>query len=226
MSNILQEMEFLVEHYNVKYFRFYDEMFLGGIKSKVHEFCHELIKSKLPVFWWCWTNGNLVDRETLSLMRKAGCIDISFGLESGSKVILEEMDKKCNIEHHFEMIKYANSIGLRANASWLTGTFSENKTTLEESKKFFLAVYNFQYHPTLLHKLIPLPGTRIFEQAIAAGKIKNAYEYLRSFEEINTYRDDTWHQVPNLNNLLDFDATIAQIKDEINTNTQKKLYQA
>lgn len=223
IGNILKEIDFLINHHNVKYFRFYDEMFLGGNKRKVYEFCQEVIKNKLPIFWWCWTNGNLVDREILKLMREAGCIDIAFGLESGSRTILEEMDKSCNLEHHYEMVKYANSIGIRALLSWLTGTFSETDVTLEESKKYYLVANSYQYRPTLIHKIIPLPGTRLFEQAIMTGKIKNAYDYLKLFEEIDAYKEDTWSNIPNLTTISDFDSIIKSIKSEI-LQAHKKNY--
>lgn len=225
IGNILSEIDSLIKHHNIKYFRFYDEMFLGGKKSKVYELCRGIIKNKLPIFWWCWTNGNLVDREILRLMREAGCIDISFGLESGSKIILEEMDKNCNLEHHYEMVKYSNSIGMRASLAWLTGTFSETDVTLEESKKYYLSTNRYQYRPTLLHKIIPIPGTRLFEQAIMTGKVKNTCNYIKSFEEIDAYNEGTWDNIPNLTNIPNFDSKIAQIKKEI-IQTHKKNYPA
>lgn len=224
-DNILEEIDFLIKKYNAKYFRFYDEMFMGGIKNKIYDLCSKIIDNRLPIFWWCMTNGNLIDRDTLRLMKEAGCINMSLGVESASKTILKEMDKHCNLEHHRELVKYCNRIGIRGSLAWLTGTFSETDVTLEESKKYFLDVNRYQYQPTLLHKIIPLPGTRLFEEAISRGKITiSRFDYLMSFEEIDAYKEDSWESIPNLTNMesREFNTRVAKIKNELIKNHRKQ----
>ena len=168
--------------------------------------------------------GNVVDENMLLLMHRAGCINIAFGLESGSKTILKEMDKNCNLEYHYKMLKYCHRIGIRATLAWLSGTPSESHFTLEESKKYYLAANKYQYRPTIINKMIPVPGTRLFEYSLREGKIKDTLEYIKSFEVMEAITEDALDNVPNLTNMesSEFNKKIIEIRNELILDHKKR----
>ena len=57
------------------------------------ELCRQLIDEPTGLTWSCSARVDTVDLPLLQLMKKAGCWEISYGLESGSDEMLEKMGK-------------------------------------------------------------------------------------------------------------------------------------
>lgn len=166
-ENIVEEMELLDTDYDCRYFFLHDEMMLGGKKEKIREFCEYLIHHKSGRYFWGGTiNHQLVDYEMLSLLKRAGCGRLCFGVESGSDKVLREMRKRHNLDKLRENIKHCNQLGIDVTLSLITNTFSETEETLNETKKFILSCMDryFRSIPQM-NFLIPIPGTDIYDEA-------------------------------------------------------------
>lgn len=105
-ASIVEEMRLLHEEHGVKLFLFQDEFFVSS-KERVHEFCTALKASKLPVRWKAFARVNLADRAVMKAMAEAGCIEIRFGIESGSNRVLERTRKGFTIEQAIEVVAEA-----------------------------------------------------------------------------------------------------------------------
>ena len=64
-------------------FLFQDEFFVSG-KQQVLAFCRALERAGLEVEWKAFGRVNLTDEEMMRAMAKAGCLELRFGIESGS----------------------------------------------------------------------------------------------------------------------------------------------
>ncbi len=189
-ENILEEIMLLQKEYNCKFIYFHDEVLLGGVKNGVANFCeYVLSKSKNKFFWGGTTNPRMLDQEMLSLMKKAGCIRISLGIESGSQTILKEMRKKNNLEQIKDIVTYCNKIGIETDFSLLTNTFSETEDTLLETKNY-LEYFNkfFFRQPFSINYITPVHGTDIYNEAKQKGLIDNDdLKYILSLDETSRY---------------------------------------
>lgn len=67
----------------MKLFLFQDEFFVSG-KRQVMEFCRELSSRELDVHWKAFGRVNLVDEQMMLAMADCGCVELRFGIESGS----------------------------------------------------------------------------------------------------------------------------------------------
>ncbi|MEM2685440.1 MAG: hypothetical protein QW114_08140, partial [Candidatus Nezhaarchaeales archaeon] len=76
---------------------FVDDLFTIS-KERVKALCRAIRERSLNLVWGCETRVDMVDRETLLEMRKAGCYWIYFGLESASQSILNSMRKGIRVE--------------------------------------------------------------------------------------------------------------------------------
>uniref|UniRef100_UPI003297EF48 hypothetical protein n=1 Tax=Salmonella enterica TaxID=28901 RepID=UPI003297EF48 len=61
--------------------------------ERLEKICRGMIDKKLGLEWFCFSQVNTVNKEMLSIMRKAGCYNIGFGIESGNEDILKKMGK-------------------------------------------------------------------------------------------------------------------------------------
>ena len=172
-ENILEEIVLLKKDYNCRFINFHDELILGGSKKHIVDFCeYVLSKRKHRFFWAGTTNSRMLDKETLNFMKKAGCIRISLGVESGSQTILNEMRKKNDLEQIKDIVAYCDKIGVETDFSLLTNTFSENENTLNETKEYLKYFNKFFFRePFLIKYISPIHGTDIYNEAKKRGLI-------------------------------------------------------
>jgi radical SAM superfamily enzyme YgiQ (UPF0313 family) len=81
---VVRQMSELYHRYGVREFSFEDDTFIT-FRSRLKEICERLIELRLDISWTCLGRVNHVTAENLRLMRKAGCWQISFGIESGTR---------------------------------------------------------------------------------------------------------------------------------------------
>jgi len=177
-ANIIDEIKYLKKEWNIGYIRFFDENFIGS-KQKIKEICQLMISEKLDIYWWCQTQIRFMDEETLKLMKMAGCIEIAYGVESGSDTILLEMRKGITAEAARKTIEMTNNIGIKPSLNFIAGTPSETYETLEETKKFVISLNHIDWVqvPTI-DFIVPLPGTELYDIAKNKGFITDEKKYL------------------------------------------------
>lgn len=100
-----------------------------------------------------------VREETIELAVSAGCTEISFGIESGSPIMLKLMNKKATIEDNIRAIKTVKKYGITAKAYFVVNFPGENETTVQETLDFADKVKPDKF---LLSAFAPLPGSPVF----------------------------------------------------------------
>ena len=96
-KRFIDEVEFLYNTYGYRGFDFWDDT-ITVVRDYIKEACEEILRRRLDIVWYARARVNTVDREILTLMKKAGCRVISFGVESGSPRILKTIQKGITIE--------------------------------------------------------------------------------------------------------------------------------
>jgi radical SAM superfamily enzyme YgiQ (UPF0313 family) len=125
---VVDEMAYVIEKFGVRHFLIWSESFTEK-KEYVMNLCDEIIKRKLPVSWVCNSRVDRVDLEMLSLMRKAGCWMIGYGVESGNQDILDQNKKNITVAQIEEAITLAKKAGLEIAAHVIFGLPGETMAT-------------------------------------------------------------------------------------------------
>jgi radical SAM superfamily enzyme YgiQ (UPF0313 family) len=110
---------------------------------------------------------NGLDRESLFAAKKAGLTRISFGLESGSQRLLDQMKKGTNIKSCSDFVKNAYDAGISVRASMMLGFPGETAEDIEQTVVFMEKHLN-HFDRIRLSKFKPLPETpfdRIYSKA-------------------------------------------------------------
>jgi anaerobic magnesium-protoporphyrin IX monomethyl ester cyclase len=172
-ENILAEVIQLQRDYNCRFIYFHDEVMLGGARKHIVPFCEEVLRKNIRFYWGGTTNPQMLNQETLNLMRRAGCIRISLGVESGSAAILKEMRKKNDLNHIKDIAAHCERIGIEMDFSLLTNTFSETEGTIDETKCYLQSFNDYFFRqPFSINFLLPIPGTDIYNMAKQKGLIQ------------------------------------------------------
>ena len=158
---VIKELKLLKKMGNIKYCWFFDEVFTIN-KKRVAEICEGIIKEDLRIKWFCDSRVELVDQELLYLMRKAGCIGIAYGVESGSQKILDSMKKGNTVQQAKQAFDATRKAHIPTQLNLLLGYIGEDENTIRETKEFVRSVL-----PDILQVGIinPKPGTEFTQIA-------------------------------------------------------------
>lgn len=171
-ENVLAEVEWLYEDYNVRSFIFFDDFFFLN-KDRAIEICKGIIDRKLEVDWVAEGRVNLVDSELLKWMKEAGCYRIDYGVESGSPKILKNINKKISIEQIKNAFDLTHEFGIKPVAYLMVGNPGETVETIGETLQLMQQI---KPHYTNTGGILwILPNTEIYERSKKLGIIDDAY---------------------------------------------------
>jgi len=178
IDNVIAEIKELKRKFNIEGIGFMDELLVSS-KKRFYELCNKI--EPLHIRWSCQGRVNLVTLEMLKRMKRAGCVAIGYGIESGSATILSAMNKKITPSQVDEALRNTVKAKIIPVVQLMYGYPGENKKTLEETVNLFKntaflgqkALQFIQLSPT-----VPLPGSALYQQAIKEGLITNEDEFL------------------------------------------------
>lgn len=166
-KNIVDEIEELIKLHGAREIKFFDDTFTLD-KQRVYEIFAETERRKLKFPWSCLTRVNYIDYSLLKTMKKTGCWQILYGLESGDQRMLNIMKKGTTVEQNREAVILAKKVGLNVRASFVLGmpgeTSASLRRTIDFAKSIPLDVVNF-YTVTLY------PGSELYEMVRKEGKV-------------------------------------------------------
>lgn len=171
-ENILAEIDFLVDKYKIKEVLFYDDHFVLD-KERLRKICNELISRDYDLTWCCLSRTDCMDLETAELMKKSGCHMISFGVESGSQTILDNMQKNVRVEDIIKTFEICKKAGINTKASFIFGAPGETYETIEETRELIKKIM-----PDYVWFFImtPFPGTELYRLHEEAGIASEEWE--------------------------------------------------
>jgi len=160
-KNVVDEIEYLIERYNIKGVCFRDAIFTFD-RRRMLEFAEEIKKRNIKIDWACETHLNHLDKELIDTLYESGMRSINVGIETLNDEILKGVKRKpINIKHQEEIINYCDKKGIHITAFYIIGlpndTIKSIKNTIEYAKRLNTHVASFTV-------TTPFPGTEFYEQ--------------------------------------------------------------
>lgn len=169
---IIRIIKYLKKKYKLRSISFEDENFVI-YKRRLIEFCNRIIEEKIDITWDCASNVNAVDPQILTLMKKAGCWQINYGIESGCQRVLDFIKKGTKLEKIEQALKMTKDVGIITKAYFIIGHPTETHESIQETidfiKRIPLDVFQMSF-------MIPLPGTELYKIAVRYGEFKNDWD--------------------------------------------------
>ncbi|MFH2013616.1 MAG: radical SAM protein [Patescibacteria group bacterium] len=172
-KKFVDEIEYCVDKYNMREFSFTDELFTADYKRAL-DVCNEIIKRKLKIAWVCSSRVGLVTLELLDKMKKAGCREISFGIESGDQKILDSINKKIVLDDVRKSIKLVKKSGIKTHGSFIIGNIGETEETARKTVEFAKEL-NLDIAAFFIAS--PYPGTDLYNEAVEKSLIRKDWEW-------------------------------------------------
>ncbi len=154
----LDQLELLYKR-GIRFFYVSDDTFTLN-KRYVIEICKKIIEKKLDISWAAISRVDLVNDEVLKWMRKAGCIQISFGVESGSEKIRKFLNKKIDDKSIETAFFLSSKWGIMARAYFIYGCPGESCETINRTMALIKKIKPLG---TIFYILDVFPGTALYE---------------------------------------------------------------
>jgi len=144
----------------VRFFYVSDDTFTMR-EDYVLEICKKIIEKNLNISWAAISRVNYISESMLYQMRKAGCIQISYGIESGSEKIRELLNKKITPEQIKRAFSLTTRYGILARAYLIYGCPGENDATIQETIDLILEIKPLS---VIFYILDVFPGTALYDE--------------------------------------------------------------
>ncbi len=118
-ESVVAEMEMLTKK-GVNHFLFWTENFTEN-RVLVEKVCKLIIKKGLKVCWMAPTRADTVDPKLLSLMKRAGCWMISFGVECLDQKVLDACNKRLSVKTIKKAVLETKKAGIKVVAHAIIG---------------------------------------------------------------------------------------------------------
>ncbi len=119
IDNVLEEIRY-VRRLGIREVLFHDSTFTAT-RNYSMSLCEEMIRQKTGIHWICQTRVDCVDRDLLTLMKRAGCHSIEFGVESGMESVRKEMSKGISVQQIEGAFALCRRIGIRTDGFFIIG---------------------------------------------------------------------------------------------------------
>ncbi|MBN2198392.1 MAG: radical SAM protein [Candidatus Aminicenantes bacterium] len=169
-QNVVEEIALLVGKYGARHVFVMDDSFAHE-PERAKIICRELIRRRLR-FEWNTPHGislKHIDLELARLMKRAGCVNVCVGIESGSEWVRNElMGKGLSDAQIVQAISCFKKAGLPVYGLMLLGYPGETDARFKESLAF---ISRLPLSAISAGFVFPFPGTRLYDELRAEGVI-------------------------------------------------------
>jgi radical SAM superfamily enzyme YgiQ (UPF0313 family) len=178
--NVVDEIEFLAKRFRVREIHFEDDN-LTLKREHVANICEEILRRGIKVSW-ATPNGiraDTLDVELMNLMKRSGCYQLAFGIESADEGILKHAGKEAGLEAMERAIRIARKAGIMTQGFFIFGLPGETPQTIRSTIKYA--------RDSLLDKaqfllLDIFPGSRLWDEL--AGQFNPDWQR-RSYQQVS-----------------------------------------
>jgi len=165
-QKVAEEIDLLVQEYNVKNIKFLDELFVLK-ESRVLEFCDLIIERGYDLNIWAYARVDTVNVKLLKRIKQAGINWLCYGIESGSKMVRDGVHKgKFAQDAIMRAIEMTKKAGIHIIGNYMFGLPDDDhatmQATLDLAKDLNCEYANF-------YSTMAYPGSQLYEKSIENG---------------------------------------------------------
>jgi radical SAM superfamily enzyme YgiQ (UPF0313 family) len=209
-SRMVEKMKILYDRYGAEMVYFEEDLFTVN-RKRVLEFC-SLVEKELPgKMWAAQSRVDTIDQEMLRRMKRAGCDNLIFGVESGSQKILDILGKGFTVEQIENAFRWVKEAGIKAGMFLLLGVPGETQEDIEMTKRMIEKL-----EPTYIDVslLTPIPGTEIYE--MTKHLIRDGVDLSNYCLTESVYRKDIFDVEPEERGREIVDFFLTTFRDRVN----------
>jgi len=163
-ESVVAEIAAWHDRCGITYFPCWDDA-LTVNPARVTELCGAIERDlDFPFRFGAITRANLVTRDLLRTMRRAGLAHVNFGVESGDDDVLRAIKKGVRTDQVVRALEWAKDEGLVTACNFMLGFPQETPAALERTLRFMERIAPLVDAFSTMGVVVPFPGTPIYEE--------------------------------------------------------------
>jgi radical SAM superfamily enzyme YgiQ (UPF0313 family) len=176
-GNVLAEVEHVISEYGVTAFRIHDDQFVLN-RPRLDALLEGF--ERLGITWRASVRVDSVTGPLLRDMARAGCVELSYGVEAADQAVLDAIHKGITVAQCGDALRWTQEAGIRARVLLMCGLPGETPHTPDRTIAF-LEETRSQWSTVSLTEYVPLPGTPMWESPRRFGMTIQRREPPRSW---------------------------------------------
>jgi anaerobic magnesium-protoporphyrin IX monomethyl ester cyclase len=156
---IYEHMRFLSTRFEVRHLNIYDDLFTMH-RKRIENLCEILASKSLGIQFNCAVRVGHADDHLLEMLKDAGALQISVGIESGDQELLEVHKPGVYLEEVRDTIGRIQKKGLRAKGLFMMGLPGETVESIRKTTDFSISLGLDDMN---MSKFTPFPGAPIWK---------------------------------------------------------------
>ncbi|OGW46083.1 MAG: hypothetical protein A2Y66_00525 [Nitrospirae bacterium RBG_13_41_22] len=166
-ENVFEEIKYLWKTYHIREVAFVDDTFLIN-KRRIHRLFELLNREGLHFPWTCMARINNVNFEFLQFLKKNGCWNIAFGIESGDEDILKVIKKNISLSNVKQVIDWCDKLKIKTKGFFIVGHPLETIETIDKTITFACSL---KLDAVVVTVNTPIPGSQQYAEAHMYGSM-------------------------------------------------------
>lgn len=159
-ANVCDEIEQLIKVYQPDTIWFVDDVFTVSHKW-LGEFADEITKRQISIRYECITRADRMKDEVIKDLKRSGCFRVWIGAESGSQDVIDDMDRRVDVNVVKEMLIKTREAGMETGTFIMLGYPGETEEDIIKTVDHLVESNPTYYTITLAY---PIKGTTMYNQ--------------------------------------------------------------
>lgn len=180
-ENVVEEITVLQRDYGMTTVMFRDPIFSLKME-RVAKLCELILQRGLHFEWICETHPRFLEEGLIALMRRAGCVSVKLGIESGNLEVMKKSRRASpDLVNQEEIIRCLEKHGIRVMGFYMLGYPQDTPETVRQTIDYAIHLNTYGAQFTIA---TPYPGTPWYQDLAAEG----GQELDPEWEHYNQYR--------------------------------------
>lgn len=158
------------------------------------DFGRRLVERGLGITWQMpsGTRSEVFDAEVADSLYRSGCRALSFAPESGSPEMLKRIRKQVDLDHMLDAMRVTVRRGFSLSCFLVIGFPGETRQTLRQTMRLVRKMALVGVDEIAVATFVPYPGSELFRQLRAAGRIRMDDDFFVAPMDIFSRRAPSW----------------------------------
>lgn len=169
---IYEHMRYLRKRFGVRHINIYDDLFTAN-RPRIMELCDRLIRNPLGMQFNCAIRAGQTDDELLKTLKRAGCLMLSLGIETGDPDLLEFHKPGVCADDIRNTVRQIQANRLRVKGLFMMGLPGETEASIQKTSDY---VMSLDLDDMNMSKFTPFHGAPIWPRIAEFGRMEEDWK--------------------------------------------------
>jgi magnesium-protoporphyrin IX monomethyl ester (oxidative) cyclase len=155
---VYDHMQYLRDRFGVRHITIYDDLFTAR-RDRIALLCDLLTQKPLGVRFNCAVRVGHADDDLLRMLRDAGALQLSVGIETGDHDLMKTHKPGVDVEDARDTVRRIQAAGLRVKGLFMMGLPGETVASIRRTSDFVLSLGLDDMN---MSKFTPFPGAPVW----------------------------------------------------------------